>query len=53
MIGFPGETKEEMFATLDVLMPLMPENKVRYLMGVGSPLEMLRLIPFKACVPSG
>ena len=32
-----GETKEEMNAVLDYLTPVMPKNKPRYLMGVGSP----------------
>ncbi|MGY4104082.1 tRNA guanosine(34) transglycosylase Tgt [Ignavigranum ruoffiae] len=32
-----GETKEEMNAVLDYLVPELPDNKPRYLMGVGSP----------------
>lgn len=32
-----GETKQEMNTVLDYLAPVMPENKPRYLMGVGSP----------------
>lgn len=32
-----GETKQEMNEVLDYLTPVMPENKPRYLMGVGSP----------------
>ncbi len=32
-----GEPKELMYEVLDDLMPLMPGNKPRYLMGVGSP----------------
>ena len=32
-----GEPKEIMYDILDQLMPHMPENKPRYLMGVGSP----------------
>lgn len=35
-----GETKEEQYATLDVTMPLMPDNKPRYLMGVGDPDDL-------------
>ncbi|HKJ26237.1 MAG TPA: tRNA guanosine(34) transglycosylase Tgt [Anaerolineales bacterium] len=31
-----GETKEEMHTTLDAVMPLLPENKPHYLMGVGT-----------------
>ncbi len=36
-----GETKAEMHATLDVVMPLLPENKPRYLMGVGTPEDLI------------
>ncbi|MCL2549248.1 MAG: tRNA guanosine(34) transglycosylase Tgt [Symbiobacteriaceae bacterium] len=32
-----GEPKEMMYEVLDRLMPLMPRDKPRYLMGVGSP----------------
>lgn len=32
-----GETKKEMNEVLDYLLPELPENKPRYLMGVGSP----------------
>ncbi len=32
-----GEPKEKMYEMLDVLAPEYPEDKVRYLMGVGSP----------------
>lgn len=32
-----GEPKPFMYEVLDFLMPIMPENKPRYLMGVGSP----------------
>lgn len=32
-----GEPKEVMYEMLDKMMPYMPENKPRYLMGVGSP----------------
>ncbi|MGO4927662.1 tRNA guanosine(34) transglycosylase Tgt [Fundicoccus sp. Sow4_D5] len=32
-----GETKEEMNEVLDYLTPVMPKDKPRYLMGVGSP----------------
>lgn len=35
-----GETKEEMHTMLDVVIPLLPENKPRYLMGVGSPEDL-------------
>jgi queuine tRNA-ribosyltransferase len=32
-----GEPAEEMYAMLDCTVPLLPEDKPRYLMGVGSP----------------
>ncbi len=36
-----GETKEEMHAMLDVVTPLLPEFKPRYLMGVGTPEDLI------------
>lgn len=36
-----GETKEEMHRTLEVVIPLLPENKPRYLMGVGTPEDLI------------
>ncbi len=36
-----GETKNEMNAMLEVVDPLLPENKPRYLMGVGSPEDLV------------
>jgi queuine tRNA-ribosyltransferase len=36
-----GETKEEMHDTLDIVIPLLPENKPRYLMGVGTPEDII------------
>jgi len=36
-----GETKEEMAAMLDVLNPRLPEDRPRYLMGVGSPEDLV------------
>ena len=36
-----GETKDEMHKTLDVVTPLLPENKPRYLMGVGTPEDLI------------
>jgi queuine tRNA-ribosyltransferase len=35
-----GETKEQMHAILDLVTPLLPEDKPRYLMGVGSPEDL-------------
>lgn len=36
-----GETKQEMHDMLDVVLPLLPENKPRYLMGVGTPEDII------------
>lgn len=36
-----GEPKEEMLKVLDVMRPLMPESHPRYLMGVGTPADLL------------
>jgi len=36
-----GETKQEMHDMLDVVAPLLPENKPRYLMGVGTPEDLI------------
>jgi queuine tRNA-ribosyltransferase len=37
-----GETKAEMLATLDYVTPLLPADKPRYLMGVGSPEDLVQ-----------
>lgn len=36
-----GETKEQMHAILDLLDEILPPNKVRYLMGVGTPQDLV------------
>jgi queuine tRNA-ribosyltransferase len=36
-----GETKEEMHQMLETVDPLLPENKPRYLMGVGTPEDLV------------
>jgi len=36
-----GEGQEEMFKVLDYTVPLLPENKPRYLMGVGKPADII------------
>ncbi|MEP0203326.1 MAG: tRNA guanosine(34) transglycosylase Tgt [Halioglobus sp.] len=36
-----GEPKNEMMAVLDVMQPIMPKDKPRYLMGVGTPADLL------------
>ncbi len=39
-----GEPPEEMYRILDVTCPVLPENKPRYLMGVGTPQDLLEAI---------
>lgn len=36
-----GESKEQMLQALDVTVPLLPADKPRYLMGVGSPEDLV------------
>jgi queuine tRNA-ribosyltransferase len=36
-----GETKEQMYAMLDVTVPELPASRPRYLMGVGAPEDIL------------
>jgi queuine tRNA-ribosyltransferase len=36
-----GETKAEMYATLDLTVPELPPDKPRYLMGVGAPEDIV------------
>ncbi|MBE2197845.1 MAG: tRNA guanosine(34) transglycosylase Tgt [Anaerolinea sp.] len=36
-----GETKAQMTAVLDVLHPILPQQKPRYLMGVGAPEDLV------------
>jgi queuine tRNA-ribosyltransferase len=36
-----GEKKTEMHRVLDLITPLLPENKPRYLMGVGTPEDLI------------
>ena len=35
-----GETKQEMYDTLDMTVPILPKDKPRYLMGVGEPDDL-------------
>ncbi|MCB9455681.1 MAG: tRNA guanosine(34) transglycosylase Tgt [Anaerolineaceae bacterium] len=37
-----GETKADMYATLDFTIPALPEDKPRYLMGVGEPDDLVQ-----------
>ena len=39
-----GEPKHEMLAVLDALVPDMPVNKPRYLMGVGTPEDLVEAV---------
>jgi queuine tRNA-ribosyltransferase len=52
-LGFPGhaigglsvgETKQEMHAMLEVVNSILPEDKPRYLMGVGTPQDLLNAV---------
>lgn len=39
-----GEPREDMYRILDYIVEKLPENKPRYLMGVGEPLDMLEAV---------
>jgi queuine tRNA-ribosyltransferase len=39
-----GEPEHERLAVIDHLMPLMPKDKPRYLMGVGTPLDIAQAV---------
>jgi len=39
-----GEPPPQMYATLDFTAPLLPTNKPRYLMGVGTPTDLLEAV---------
>jgi len=39
-----GEPREDMYRILDYITPKLPEDKPRYLMGVGEPLDMLEAV---------
>ena len=36
-----GESKEIMYKAIDYAIPYLPENKLRYLMGVGDPIDLI------------
>ena len=36
-----GESKEDMYKAIDYSIPYLPEDKLRYLMGVGEPVDIL------------
>ena len=39
-----GESAEEMYATIEAVMPHMPADKPRYLMGVGTPVNIIEAV---------
>lgn len=39
-----GETTEEMYQIIEAVQPYMPQDKPRYLMGVGTPLNILEAV---------
>lgn len=39
-----GETKEQMYATLEITIPELPADRPRYLMGVGTPEDILESV---------
>jgi queuine tRNA-ribosyltransferase len=39
-----GESAKEMYETIDVVEPFMPKEKPRYLMGVGTPVNILEAV---------
>lgn len=39
-----GEPKEELFATLELMDEILPKDKPRYLMGVGTPADLVRAV---------
>ncbi|MEM1483887.1 tRNA guanosine(34) transglycosylase Tgt [Oscillospiraceae bacterium PP1C4] len=39
-----GETAQEMYSTIDAVEPYMPVEKPRYLMGVGTPVNILEAV---------
>jgi len=39
-----GETKAEMYAIIEKVDPILPEGKPRYLMGVGTPVDIIHAV---------
>jgi len=39
-----GESKTEMYKALDAAIPHLPENKPRYLMGIGTPTDLIKAV---------
>ncbi len=52
-----GETVKEMFQTLEWLIPIMPQDKPRYFMGIGFPDQIVKAVGegidmFDTCLPT-
>lgn len=43
-----GEPEEEMMRQVGIVAPLLPKNKPRYVMGVGTPPQLLRMVALGA-----
>ena len=39
-----GESKEDMYKAIDYSIPYLPEDKVRYLMGIGDPIDIIEAV---------
>ena len=39
-----GETAEEMYRIIEAVEPFAPKDKIRYLMGVGTPVNILEAV---------
>ena len=39
-----GESKDDMYKAIDYSIPYMPEDKLRYLMGVGDPIDIIEAV---------
>lgn len=39
-----GETAKEMYETIEAVEPIMPKEKIRYLMGVGTPVNIIEAV---------
>ena len=39
-----GESKDDMYKAIDYSIPYLPEDKVRYLMGVGDPIDIIEAV---------
>lgn len=41
-----GEPKEELYKIIEITAPLLPDNKIRYLMGVGYPEDIVKAVEY-------